>query len=394
MKFNKTVRVIVLMTIVFVALLAVGTVLSQGPDGDNGYPPAEATSAAEPSGMDNGSEGLIQDDDSRDPEEIHLAQPPPTMNYQGYLTDSNGDPLNGMYDMVFQLYDDEFAGSVEWGPETHIDVPVSDGLFQVALGITVIMHPSDFDEALFLAVEVEGTMLSPRQPLRTVPYAFGLVPGAEVEGDPDLTNYGLRVDNTGENPTDRGIYARGEQYGLYAEEVGVGSDIGIYSPDYVQAKGFRSNDDSYIWVPGTAGMLAPSAGCTLYPQSHGSVRLECSTSGTKSIYIPVTVPGILLGQQVRVESLLVFYDLDNTGSYINTTYLNKLTGAGSSDALIINTTNRTSTTPTSYSLSTTGSYTLTATSGPLNVYLAIFHDGDVNHDVNIGGVRVRLGHTE
>ena len=103
-----------------------------------------------------------------------------------------------------------------------------------------------FDEALFLDVRVDGTLVTPRQPLHAVPYAFGLVPGAEVQGEP-IGYYALVVDNTGTNSDDRGIYAKGEKYGIYAEEVGGDSDVGIFSPDFVEAKGYKSTDDSYWW---------------------------------------------------------------------------------------------------------------------------------------------------
>ena len=91
-------------------------------------------------------------------------------------------------------------------------------------------------------------------------------------------------------------------------------------------------------------------------------------------------------------SVRVYYDLDSTGSYIDGTRLQKLTAAGASDDVITNSTNRQSTSPTYYDLSATSNYTLTASAGALNLYLDISHDGDPAHDVNIGGVRVRLRH--
>lgn len=389
---NKRVLVCIsILGVVLILLATVGTVLGQSPDDK---PPDSGT----------GTEETVVTlyDETNNPEQIEgpadtefiLAQPPHTMNYQGYLTDSGGNPLNGSYNLVFQLHNDELAGTTRWGPETHNGISVANGLFQVALGSSVTLPPSHFDEALFLSVEVNGTMVAPRQPLRAVPYAFGLVPGAEVEGDPILTNYALRVDNTGEAATDRGLYVSGEQYGIYAEEVGSESDIGIYSPDYIYAKGFRSVSDSYLWVPGTAGMLYPSASCTLYQNWHGSIRLQCSSAGSKIINIPITVPGPLYGQNVRVESIQVYYDLDHTGSYIDATRLRKFTATDASDELINDGTNRLSTSATDYSLSATGNYTITSSAGALNLNLAIWHDGDVNHDVHIGGVRIQLGHTD
>ena len=323
-----------------------------------------------------------------------IAQTLHTMNYQGFLTDSSGIPLNGSYNLVFTLYDAESAGNLEWGPETHNNVQIVNGIFQVALGSITPLYTNDFDEPLFLAVSVNGEAMSSRQALRSVPYAFGLVPGAEVQGDPLSGQYGLSVDNTGTGVTDRGLYARGEQYGIYAEEVGSNSDVGIYSPDFIHGEGFRSNADSYLWVPATAAMLYPSSGCTLYPSWHGSVRLECSTPGQKAINIPITVPGVLFGQNVRVRDIQVHYDLDNSGSYIDSTRLHKLTGAGSSISLITDSTNHMSTSPASYTLSPTDDEiaTLDATAGALNLNLGIYHDGDLNHDVIIGGVRIRLRH--
>ena len=56
-----------------------------------------------------------------------------TVNYQGRLADSSGDPLSGTYGMSFALYDASTGGNLVWGPESHIAVPMSDGLFSVGL---------------------------------------------------------------------------------------------------------------------------------------------------------------------------------------------------------------------------------------------------------------------
>jgi hypothetical protein len=390
-KTKKLWRYVSIVAAVLLVFVAVGTVLGQEPDTDQGPPSVGIGEPAEfPDDVDEGSEGQVG---PASMEEMVLAQPPYTMNYQGYLTDGSGNPLDGTYDMAFSLYDAATGGTREWGPETHNNVQVNDGLFSVGLGETVTLYPNDFDEALFLAVDVNGTVLSTRQPVRSVAYAFGLVPGAEVDGDPNSGNYGLYVRNSGAGSTDRGLYAYGVEYGIYAEEGGSG-DIGIYSPDFVQAAGYKSNNDSYLWVPGTAAVLYPSTGCTLYTRFDGSSRLECSSSGTKTIHVPVTIPSVLYGQEVRVEQMTVYYDLENAASFVTTTILEKVTGAMSSDTLISNTTDRKSTSPTSYSLNTTGNYTLTSSSGPLNVQLAITHDGSTVHDVNIGAIRLRLGHRD
>lgn len=188
--------------------------------------------------------------------EYVLAQPPYTMNYQGYLTDSSGTPLNGTYSLAFQLWDAPSGGTMEWGTETYNNTQVTNGIFQVALGSKLALNPDVFDEALFLAVRVEDTWLTTRQPLRAVPYAFGLVPGAEVEGDP-TSDYGLTIYNTGAGADDRGLFAQGNRYGVRAHGVnGAGlyassgnGKYAIRSEDAIYSDGGYAGSDTYVWVP-------------------------------------------------------------------------------------------------------------------------------------------------
>ena len=50
---------------------------------------------------------------------------PQLVNYQGKLTDANGDPLaTGKYKLEFNIYDDATGASIKWGPETFGSVPV------------------------------------------------------------------------------------------------------------------------------------------------------------------------------------------------------------------------------------------------------------------------------
>jgi hypothetical protein len=327
-------------------------------------------------------------------EGILLAQPPYTISYQGYLTDDLGNPLNGTYDMKFALFDAAVGGTREWGQEVHNGIEVRNGIFEATLGSVVTLYPNDFDEALWVKVWVNDEPLLPLQPVRAVPYAFGLVPGAEVQGDPVASLYALSVDNTGLDPNNYGLYAKGEKWGIYAEEVGADSDVGIFSPDFVHAKGYKATADTYWWFPGNEAVLYPGTDCTLWSQWHSSARLECSSSGYVDINIPISVPGVLFGQNVTVESVTVYYDLDHAGSYITRTDLRVLTVAGSSVSLISNLTDRTSLDPASYTLSATDNYNLSAGSGSLSLYLGIQHDGLSSHDVIIGAVRVRLGHQD
>ena len=102
------------------------------------------------------------------------------ISYQGRLTDAGGNPLDGNYNLVFQLWDDASAGSQVWGDIVRNNVPVSNGLFTVDLDMLQEVFNG---RALWLRIQVNGQWLSPRQELLPVPYALSLRPGATIEGD-------------------------------------------------------------------------------------------------------------------------------------------------------------------------------------------------------------------
>lgn len=104
---------------------------------------------------------------------IH-AQVPQTMSYQGVLTNENGNAVaDGSYKLKFELHTTPNNGTIPW-QETHENVPVINGLFNVILGS---INPLDisFDELYFLAISVnDGERLEPFTPLTSVPYSLGL----------------------------------------------------------------------------------------------------------------------------------------------------------------------------------------------------------------------------
>lgn len=95
------------------------------------------------------------------------AGPPQKFTYQGNLRQS-GFLVNGTRSMAFRLYASSDAITPLWTSPPY-SVPVSTGVFRVAL------EPAGIDwEAggLWLELEVEGTKLSPREELNSVPFAI------------------------------------------------------------------------------------------------------------------------------------------------------------------------------------------------------------------------------
>ncbi|MBN2226831.1 MAG: hypothetical protein JW763_05660 [candidate division Zixibacteria bacterium] len=100
-----------------------------------------------------------------------LAEVPQVINYQGRLTDDQGDPVpDDDYSIVFRIYNAEENGDILWVSD-RMTVPVENGLFSVQLG-----HFQDDlfaeDTARWLSISVVGEEIVPRTKLTSVSYAY------------------------------------------------------------------------------------------------------------------------------------------------------------------------------------------------------------------------------
>lgn len=111
--------------------------------------------------------------------------------YQGRLQDA-GTPVNGTVDLRFALWDAATGGTQIGMTQDVTDHPVAKGLFTVPIDFEAKAFRGD---ARWLEIAVDGTTLTPRQPLTATPYAIyalqapwsGLrdVPGDIADGDDD-----------------------------------------------------------------------------------------------------------------------------------------------------------------------------------------------------------------
>ena len=105
------------------------------------------------------------------PRRVEAQAVPERVSLTARLVD-NGQPVSGTHDFVFELWDADSGGSARWS-ETRTGQTVTDGLVYIALGATTPLDDSVFDgSSLFLAITVDGTALSPRLPIASVPYAI------------------------------------------------------------------------------------------------------------------------------------------------------------------------------------------------------------------------------
>ncbi len=109
--------------------------------------------------------------------------------YQGQLK-QNGAPANGNLDMEFRLFDAATLGNQVGNPVTLNGVAVSNGLFTVTLnGGDEFGSDAFIGSARWLQISVNGTPLSPRQPLTAAPAALTLRPGAIIAGPPPQNTF-------------------------------------------------------------------------------------------------------------------------------------------------------------------------------------------------------------
>ncbi len=103
---------------------------------------------------------------------VATADVPQVINYQGWLTDSLGTPLDTTASMTFTIYDHSFSGT-DWWTETHAAVRVSAGTFSVILGSIYPIDDSVFaGDRCWLEIIVEGETITPRTRLASSPFAM------------------------------------------------------------------------------------------------------------------------------------------------------------------------------------------------------------------------------
>lgn len=95
---------------------------------------------------------------------------PNTMSINARLAD-NGQPVNGQHGFEFRLFRDQQGGLPIW--QESRTVQVDQGVISLSIGAATPLDPAQFDgQDLYLEIAIDGTTLSPRMALNSVPYAM------------------------------------------------------------------------------------------------------------------------------------------------------------------------------------------------------------------------------
>jgi hypothetical protein len=222
---------------------------------------------------------------------------PPWMTYQGVLTDTSGNPVpDDTYSMVFRLWDvatweDRFS-------ETK-DVEVVNGVFTTILGSATNPLPVEyFGHGLQLEIDVEGDRLTPKQWLTGSPYAFTLHPGSVIWDYHGVDQPALTIEKMSSGPALR-----------------------------LDGGALESDQYSYFWVPVGLGYEVDEVPqMTRVHNYGGGLCLSRSAPAKDYFVLPLSLPGVLLGQTISIDQVTIYYRCDgdqcgDTGTAITASYL-------------------------------------------------------------------------
>jgi len=235
---------------------------------------------------------------------------------QGRLTDASGNPLNGNYTLIFRLYDVSTGGTALC--EDTRTVSVEGGLFNAYMGASDC--PID-GRQLYLGVQVEtDPEMTPRRYIDNVPYAWGLRPGAEVRGalddDPILYVYntGTGVGLWASSNTNEGVHgASGTGTGVFGYSI---TGIGVYADSFdgvaIAAAGtgvITSTAQSSLWISGNGVRPYHQNDTTIIDMDTigGAKIYSGAIVANKNVMLPITIPGVLYGQNVKVTGMEIHW---------------------------------------------------------------------------------------
>jgi len=111
------------------------------------------------------------------------AQIPHLINYQGKLTDTNGNPVaDGNHSVTFRIYDADAGGNLLW--EETQSILIQKGLFSCLLGGVTNLDLA-FDKPYWLAIKVgSDAEMTPRQQITSSGYAIRAERAEDVDSVP------------------------------------------------------------------------------------------------------------------------------------------------------------------------------------------------------------------
>jgi hypothetical protein len=254
---------------------------------------------------------------------------PMLINYQGFLTDDTGAPLDSppTISMTFTIWDDPDTGegSSLW-TETHGSVSVSNGIFSVVLGSSTALTASVFNGDCYLGVEVESDgEMTPRQQLTSVAYSIiaGVAQGVEDNSinSADIVNESVASADILDGSVASADIQDGATLAEILDDDGSGSLLDADTVDGKHASAFMSYSTDN-WVDTTGDTMTGALDVNADINTSGVYKIGGSTAFTASSN--KTVVGVSAGHTTTgADNTFVG---NNAGQLNNTGYSNTFIG--------------------------------------------------------------------
>ncbi len=101
--------------------------------------------------------------------------------HQGYMEDSEGKPVNGVYSITIGIYGSPDGDDILF--EQVMDIIVENGFYTAEINDSAIMPVFDVDKDLYLEISIGSNKGKPRQKIGSVPYAFFAAKAYDVIGE-------------------------------------------------------------------------------------------------------------------------------------------------------------------------------------------------------------------
>ena len=127
------------------------------------------------------SKGFLQDNQADSTQLAKSTALPRIIDYQGFLTTPQGEPISGSLAMTFRLWDAREGGNELWQERQTLDVRL--GYFTASLGVSQPISIDMFSSTpRWLEIEIDGERLAPRKRINSVANALNASNASALNG--------------------------------------------------------------------------------------------------------------------------------------------------------------------------------------------------------------------
>jgi hypothetical protein len=224
--------------------------------------------------------------------------------YQGKLTDA-GNPANGLYDLQFKLFDLLSGGTQQGATLVRNPVAVSAGIFSVQLDFGANVF-GGADRYLEIAVRPAGsanpyTVLAPRQPLTSTPYAIRTLAATVADGLSAACVGCVTSTQIGSLPADSGNYVQNstaQQAGSNFNIDGDGTAGGTLTGNIVDAAAqYNLGGSRILSNPGSNNLFVGTSAGAAHTTSQRNTLLGVEAGMSQTAAVGNTFVGYRAGKQ-------------------------------------------------------------------------------------------------